>query len=52
MTAGNQNLQRVADEVDAIRAEYADEDVDAAETEVAERDAALDCRSPNPNGSG
>lgn len=34
--------QRVADEVDVIRAEYADEEADAAEAEVAERNAALD----------
>lgn len=34
--------RRVTGEVDAIRAEYADEEAEAAETEVAERNAALD----------
>lgn len=42
MTPSNQNPQRVADQVDAIRAEYADEEAEAAEAEVAERNAALD----------
>lgn len=38
----NQNRQRVADQVNAIRAEYADEEAEAAEAEAAERNAALD----------
>lgn len=42
MTPTNRNPQRVADEVDAIRAEYAEEEAEAAETEAAERNAALD----------
>lgn len=42
MTNKDQKQQRVSDEVDAIRAEYADEEAEAAETEIAERNAALD----------
>ena len=42
MTPSNENPQRVADQVDAIRAEYADEEAEAAETEIAGRNAALD----------
>ncbi|MBO1756934.1 ribbon-helix-helix protein, CopG family [Allobranchiibius sp. CTAmp26] len=42
MTPSGENSQRVADQVDAIRAEYADEEAEAAEVEIAERNAALD----------
>ncbi|TWP32798.1 ribbon-helix-helix protein, CopG family [Leekyejoonella antrihumi] len=42
MTNKDQKQQRVSDEVDAIRAEYADEEAEAAEAEIAERNAALD----------
>ncbi|MGH3501094.1 MAG: ribbon-helix-helix protein, CopG family [Nocardioidaceae bacterium] len=42
MTNKDQNPQRVAHEVDAIRDEYADEEAEAAEAEVAERNAALE----------
>lgn len=34
--------RRVADEVDAIRAEYAEEESEAAEAEIAERSVVLD----------
>lgn len=34
--------RRVADEVEAIRAEYAEEEAEAAEAEIAERSVALD----------
>lgn len=42
MTPSNENSQRVGDQVDAIRAEYADEEAEAAEAGIAERNAALD----------
>jgi hypothetical protein len=42
MTSKDHNPQRVAAEVDAIRGEYADEEAEATEAEVAERNAALD----------
>lgn len=42
MTPSNRNPQRVADQVETIRAEYADEEAEAAEAEVAESNATLD----------
>ncbi|MDQ2849423.1 MAG: ribbon-helix-helix protein, CopG family [Actinomycetota bacterium] len=42
MTDTDHNSQRVTDEVNAIRAEYADEEAEAAEAEIAERNAALE----------
>lgn len=42
MTPSNRNPQRVADQVETIRAEYADEEAEAAEAEVAEGNATLD----------
>lgn len=41
ITDNNQN-HRVAEEVEAIRAEYAEEESEAAEAEIAERSAVLD----------